>query len=81
MQIRTWLFGFVVLAFATSLTGTANAATADSILANKRAVKAPTRVYDFAKPKAELRPDAASRNVICLARPCVGNRWKPRPGR
>lgn len=82
MQIKSSLLGLAFVAFATSLMGSAaSAATADSILANKRAVKAPKRVYNFAKPRAELRPGATSRNFICLAHPCVGNRWKPRPSR
>lgn len=82
MPITAKLLGLVILASATALpSSTATAATADSILANKKAVKAPKRVYIIAKPKVDVRPGATSRHFICLTRPCVGNRWKPRPGR
>ena len=80
LPITTKLLGLVLLAGATALSNSAaSAATADSILANKKAAKAPKRVYIVAKPKVNVRPGATSRYFICLTRPCVGDRWKPRP--
>ncbi len=82
LPITTKLLGVVLLAGATALSNSAaSAATADSILANKKAAKAPKRIYIYAKPKVNVRPGATSRYFICLTRPCVGNRWKPRPSR
>lgn len=80
LPITTKLLGLVILAGATALSNSAaTAATADSILANKKAAKAPKRVYIIAKPKVNVPPGATLRSSICPTRPCVANRWKPRP--